>query len=356
MDPPSEAKSLYEVLGVARDASQSDIKKAYYRLALQLHPDKNPDQGAHEKFQALQRIYAVLGDPQKRSMYDETGSLQDCEELEGFGGGGGGGFSELYRTYASMFRKVDEEDIAAFAAKYRGSDEERADLLRRYTDCGGAMDAVFEWIMLSRPDADAHRFMATLDGAIAAGEVKRTKAYSAWAKATAAKPPPSFDPLAPEGAGRGKKKGAKGGGSEGALIAAIQAKQGNRMAATLAALEEKYGGGGKGKGKKAGKGGSKKADRKKGDSQGSDQGKRKADSGSDGEGSSGGEGGAAAATEEEFQAARRRLEERRAAAAAAEAGAKSGGGGKGKAGKAAGKKGAAAPGALGGVKKAKKHT
>jgi hypothetical protein len=58
---------------------------------------------------------------------------------------------------------------APHQAKYRGSEEERADLLRHYRECGGAMDRVFEWVMLSRPDVDAHRFMGALDAAIAAG-------------------------------------------------------------------------------------------------------------------------------------------------------------------------------------------
>jgi hypothetical protein len=54
--------------------------------------------------------------------------------------------------------------------KYRGSPEERADLLRHYAECGGDMAKVFEWVMLSRPELDAHRFMAVLDDAIDKGE------------------------------------------------------------------------------------------------------------------------------------------------------------------------------------------
>lgn len=119
--------------------------------------------------------------------------------------------------------------------KYRGSAEERADLLRHYAEFGGDMAKVFEWVMLSRPDADAHRFMAAIDEAIAAGEAARTPAYARWAKETAARPPPKADPLAPEaderaggsgGGGKkkggGKSKGGSGGGGDHALIAAIR--------------------------------------------------------------------------------------------------------------------------------------
>ncbi|KIZ07156.1 Chaperone protein dnaJ 6 [Monoraphidium neglectum] len=324
-------KSLYEVLCVDKAASQSDIKKAYYKLALQLHPDKNPgNEDAHRKFQALQRIYAVLGNPDKRALYDETGSLQDCEELAegGLGGGAGGAFAGLYRAYSALFKKIDEQDIITFAAKYRGSDEERADLLRHYTECNGNMGRLFESVMLSRPELDSHRFMAAIDDAIDKGEVKRTKAYTKWAKATAAKPPPSTDPLAPEelagsGSGGRKKDGGKrrgGEGSEAALVAAIQGKQGNRMAATLASLEAKYGAkssdAGKRKAAKENKGGS--SSSKKHSSKKRRRGGEGDGSGGSGAGSDGGgedEGAGAEPTEEEFEAARRRMEAKRAGVA-----------------------------------------
>lgn len=66
--------SFYDLLGVARDASEDDIKKAYRRAALKYHPDHNKDPNAEEKFKAISEAYEVLIDPQKRSMYDLTGS------------------------------------------------------------------------------------------------------------------------------------------------------------------------------------------------------------------------------------------------------------------------------------------
>ncbi|TQD78891.1 hypothetical protein C1H46_035549 [Malus baccata] len=78
--PPTSTneKSLYEVLGVERSATQQEIKKAYHKLALRLHPDKNPgDEEAKEKFQQLQKVISILGDEEKRALYDETGCLDD---------------------------------------------------------------------------------------------------------------------------------------------------------------------------------------------------------------------------------------------------------------------------------------
>ena len=68
------SESLYELLGVGRDASPEDIKAAYRRAAMEHHPDRNPDDpGANERFQAVQRAYETLSDPDKRAYYDQHG-------------------------------------------------------------------------------------------------------------------------------------------------------------------------------------------------------------------------------------------------------------------------------------------
>ncbi len=81
------SQDLYEILGVARDADADAIKKAYRRLARQLHPDVNPDSEAQAQFQEVGRAYEVLSDPQKRAAYDRGG---DPFGGAGFGGQGAG--------------------------------------------------------------------------------------------------------------------------------------------------------------------------------------------------------------------------------------------------------------------------
>lgn len=71
----SDKKDYYEVLGVAKDATEEQIRKAYKKLALRWHPDKNPDnkKEAEEKFKEINEAYSVLSDPQKRNEYDNGG-------------------------------------------------------------------------------------------------------------------------------------------------------------------------------------------------------------------------------------------------------------------------------------------
>jgi molecular chaperone DnaJ len=87
---------MYGLLGVARDASADEIKKAYRKIARELHPDVNPDPAVQDKFKEVTAAYEVLSDPQKRQQYDMGGQGFNG----GFGGGfGGGGFSDIMDAF-----------------------------------------------------------------------------------------------------------------------------------------------------------------------------------------------------------------------------------------------------------------
>ena len=82
-------RDYYDVLGVSRSASDEEIKKAYRKLAMRHHPDRNPDNTrAEEQFKVINEAYAVLSDSQKRSSYDRFGSVEGSAGFEGFGGFG----------------------------------------------------------------------------------------------------------------------------------------------------------------------------------------------------------------------------------------------------------------------------
>src|SRR5947209_15364544 len=110
---PVKFRDYYETLGVPRDASESQIKQAYRKLARKFHPDVNPgDKAAEEKFKEINEANEVLSDPEKCKRYDELGSYyQQYGRWPGSsgptgaaGGGGGGGGRAQYRT-------MSEEDL-----------------------------------------------------------------------------------------------------------------------------------------------------------------------------------------------------------------------------------------------------
>ena len=101
----SEKRDYYEVLGVGKDADAKEIKKAYRKLAMKYHPDKNPgDKDAEEKFKEINEAYEVLSDEEKRSTYDRfghdglngQGGFGGGQGFGGFGGSGFGGFEDIF--------------------------------------------------------------------------------------------------------------------------------------------------------------------------------------------------------------------------------------------------------------------
>jgi molecular chaperone DnaJ len=98
------ANDYYQTLGVSKDASKEQIKKAYKKLAKKYHPDLNKDAGASDKFKEINEAASVLGDPEKRSRYDQFGTA----DPQGFGGGAGGfsgfdfsgmGFDDIFDSF-----------------------------------------------------------------------------------------------------------------------------------------------------------------------------------------------------------------------------------------------------------------
>jgi molecular chaperone DnaJ len=107
----ADKRDYYEVLGVDRNASDSDLKKAYRKLALKFHPDRNPgDRTAEEQFKEAAEAYDVLRDANKRQIYDQYGH----QGLEGSGFSGFGGFEDIFSSFGDIF-----EDFFGFGGGRR---------------------------------------------------------------------------------------------------------------------------------------------------------------------------------------------------------------------------------------------
>ncbi len=156
-------EDYYKILAVKRDASQADIQRAYRELARKYHPDLNPDdQGAKERFQRVQQAYDVLGNAEKREMYDRYGSSFDSAGggPQGFHPGAAGGFEDV--DFSQMFGD-------------RGS-EGFADIFRQFT--GGRGGGRPRSHPRSQPGADLHHeievpFQTAIGGGEAAVAIQR---------------------------------------------------------------------------------------------------------------------------------------------------------------------------------------
>ena len=137
-------KDYYKILGLSKDSSSSDIKKAYRSLALKYHPDKNPgDSSAEEKFKEASEAYSVLSDPEKRREYDNP------DPFSGFSAGGSSGFGDIFEDFSDIFgfgsrgkrqqsRKIIGQDVVlnvAISAKEILFGSEREVDFNRFVTC-----------------------------------------------------------------------------------------------------------------------------------------------------------------------------------------------------------------------------
>jgi len=105
-------RDYYEVLGVSKNATKEEIKKAYRKLSKQYHPDINKQPDAAEKFKEIKEAYEVLSDDQKRAHYDQFGHTDPNQGFGGFGGadfdfGGFGGFEDIFSSFFGGTRRRD---------------------------------------------------------------------------------------------------------------------------------------------------------------------------------------------------------------------------------------------------------
>ena len=140
-------RDLYEVLGVSKDASDADIKRAYRRLSKQYHPDINKEAGAEEKFKEIAEAYEILSDSQKRAAYDQYGHAS-YDPNSGFSGGGFGGFEGFGgfggQGFSGSYTGGFEDIFDTFFGGGGGRRGNRANMPRQGADLQYVMDLTFE--------------------------------------------------------------------------------------------------------------------------------------------------------------------------------------------------------------------
>lgn len=189
------------------------------------------------KFQVLGRVYSILGDEEKRKVYDETGCI-DGEDENGLFSSDIKDWEGYWRT---LFKRVSKQDVDEFFKSYRDSDEERADLLAAYDKFSGDMDLILECVIGENVIEDEPRFKKIIDEAIKSQEVKAYPKYTKESKAKAAKRQKMYEKEAEEAAELQEKLGVDL-KTDDDLVKALQARGKARAGGEnfLAQLEKKY--------------------------------------------------------------------------------------------------------------------
>ncbi|XP_055533087.1 J domain-containing protein CG6693 isoform X2 [Wyeomyia smithii] len=165
-------KDIYELFSINKDASENDIKKAYYRLSLIVHPDRVKEEDkieATEKFKILSKIHSVLSDKDRRVLYDEKGVIDEDDE-DSLG-------ANWLAMWQQFFKPITSEDISKFEKEFIGSELERGDIKKAYLNGKGCMDYMHNCVPFMSCK-DEPRIIAIVKDMIASGEVPEFKAFT----------------------------------------------------------------------------------------------------------------------------------------------------------------------------------
>lgn len=233
----SPKRELYDVLELQPTASEGEVKRAYYRLALLHHPDRNGSQEARETFQLVGQAYEVLADPARRRLYDESGIVETGETAANWGA-----------YFRELFQRVTFADLDAFKATYVGSAEEYEDVLAEYVRHRGDIAKISEGVFFGDV-ASEDRYLGIIKRAVARGIVPQFDAYQkifsdeAVYRAGQRKRKKRAEREAGEAAELARELGLSTDGRgrpKQSLTEVIQARQKGRFDALIANLESKY--------------------------------------------------------------------------------------------------------------------
>ncbi|CAH8532395.1 unnamed protein product [Schistosoma bovis] len=167
-------KNLYEVLGVTKKCDKTELRKAFYKLSLLHHPDRHDSDSKSEatkRFQVLSRVYSYMEDDEKRKVYDETGVIDEDDEITGKS------YDDWVKYWQLLFPKITTAQIDDYCKKYKGSEQETEDLIKIYNRSKGDMDIIMESLMLTSY-RDESRVRGLIDKLISSGKIDAYTKYT----------------------------------------------------------------------------------------------------------------------------------------------------------------------------------
>lgn len=232
-------RDLYEVLNVQKEAHSEQIKKAYRKASLKIHPDRvdeSEKELATKRFQVLAKIHFILSDDEKRKLYDGHGIVADDDSLENQAN-----WCDYWRL---LFPKISEKDIQTFFDTYEDSKEEEEDLIKIYERFEGDLDKISE----THISYDERKTTAQILRLIEEGKIKSYKKFTNEAQFKKARRVKRVEREAKQ-AEKAKKDMDVDGMAD--LTAMIKKKSQNSFDSMIASLEAKYSNGNKGTGTKS---------------------------------------------------------------------------------------------------------
>lgn len=222
-------KNLYEVLNISKDAIGDQIKKAYRKASLKIHPDRvkeSEKEEATKKFQVLAQVHFVLNDPERKKLYDDHGIVANEDSLDSE--------ADWANYWRLLFPKITERDINGFLDNYIGSKDEETDLIAIYNRFEGDLDKISE----THISYDEERTTNDLNRLLEEGKIKKFKKFCNEPEARKARRKKRAEREAKQAEKARKEMGSDG--SLDSLTALIQKKSQKNFDSMIANLEAKY--------------------------------------------------------------------------------------------------------------------
>ncbi|XP_037892910.1 J domain-containing protein CG6693 [Glossina fuscipes] len=169
-----ETRDAYKVFGVSNTATEKELKKAYYKISLLVHPDRVPEEekvSATEKFKVLSKVYQVLMDKDKRELYDEQGIIDDDDDILETK------LNNWLELWRKIFQPITKEAIENYEKTYINSDLERSDIRKAYLSSKGSIDKIINEVPFLKVD-DEDRLQKIVREMIADEEVPEYKIFT----------------------------------------------------------------------------------------------------------------------------------------------------------------------------------